>query len=67
LPNGFGVYTWANGNIYRGEFLNGYRHGYGKWTSSELGETIFMLENESYEGMYNNDKKCGEGVYRWKG
>ncbi len=27
---------------------------------------ILLIESESYEGMYNNDKKQGEGVYRWK-
>ena len=27
--NGFGIYTFANGDYYKGNFLNDQRHGYG--------------------------------------
>lgn len=28
--NGYGIYKWANGNEYRGYFVNDYKHGYGE-------------------------------------
>jgi hypothetical protein len=30
LPSGYGTYTWANGDIYTGEWSEGMRHGIGK-------------------------------------
>lgn len=32
LPQGHGTYTWSNGNIYSGEWIEGMRHGIGKYT-----------------------------------
>ena len=49
---------WRNGAIYRGDFQDGKRHGYGVWVSSD--------KNEKYEGYYNNDLKEGKGRYIWK-
>ena len=40
LPNGSGKYTWANGNIYKGEWKKGKRHGIGTLYSSSNGESI---------------------------
>jgi 1-phosphatidylinositol-4-phosphate 5-kinase len=28
---GKGIYTWYNGDIYDGEWLDGMKHGYGVW------------------------------------
>lgn len=28
--NGYGIYKWANGNEYRGYFVNDYKHGFGE-------------------------------------
>ena len=30
--NGYGTYTWANGDKYVGEFKDGKAHGQGTWT-----------------------------------
>jgi hypothetical protein len=29
--HGFGVYTWADGRRYEGEYLNDKKHGFGKY------------------------------------
>ena len=29
--HGFGVYTWADGRCYEGEYLNDKKHGFGKY------------------------------------
>ena len=31
--SGLGIYIWHNGEIYQGEWLNGFKHGKGQWTS----------------------------------
>ena len=28
-----GVFMWRNGDIFHGVFVNGMKHGYGKWES----------------------------------
>ena len=28
---GSGVYTWKNGDIYDGDWVDGMKHGYGVW------------------------------------
>jgi 1-phosphatidylinositol-4-phosphate 5-kinase len=28
---GFGTYTWANGETYKGEWVGGRKHGKGEW------------------------------------
>jgi len=45
---------------YEGEFDQGLRNGFGKWSEKYDGA------GESYEGNYKNDKKHGLGTYRWK-
>lgn len=55
---GQGKYTWKDGSFYVGEFVNGLRHGYGVWRSSEVG-------GDTYEGNYKDDKKSGRGKYTW--
>ena len=32
--NGKGEYKWPGGQIYVGDFINGLKHGFGKWKSS---------------------------------
>lgn len=44
---GKGVATYPNGDIYDGEFLNGVRHGKGKYTYG-TGENP-----DKYEGSFN--------------
>ena len=50
--NGKGLkYIHGNDHIYKGDFLNGLRHGFGK----------DYRNNMRYEGEFLNDKKCGKG------
>lgn len=34
---GFGIYTWKNGNVYEGEWVDGGKNGLGISTSFKLG------------------------------
>ena len=49
-----------NGQLYIGEFLNGLKHGKGKWRSNKN-----VLQCSSYEGEYFNDKREGQGIFTW--
>ena len=50
--NGKGLrYNKEINHIYKGDFLNGLRHGYGK----------DYRDNIKYEGDFRKDKKCGKG------
>jgi hypothetical protein len=40
-------------------FKNGLRHGSGIWTASE------KVPTDQYEGAYVNDKKSGQGTFKW--
>ena len=53
-PFGVGVWKFANGSVYKGEFFAGTFNGYGviKWASGT-----------SYEGDFLNGKRTGYGVY----
>ena len=53
-PFGVGVWKFANGSVYKGEFFAGKFNGYGviKWASGA-----------SYEGDFLNDMRTGYGVY----
>ena len=46
--------------IYEGDFKEGMRHGSGIWRESNSPNAT------TYEGLYFNDKKHGEGIYKWK-
>lgn len=63
------MYLWENGNEFRGSFMNGHRHGTGKWIkwiSKDLNPTATKDSTfYSYEGEYENDKKHGEGIFIW--
>ncbi len=45
------------------------RHGKGKWVKWLLKEPNPLKQSDklyfSYEGDYENDKKHGEGIFRW--
>ena len=46
-PEGFGQYKWKNTSIYVGEFVNGMKHGQGKWKKRANAPNC-----NSYEGEY---------------
>jgi hypothetical protein len=54
MPNGKGVYHWANGSVYEGQWLNGTRDGNGKM--------VFHLADRDsvVSGYWKNDKYIGE-------
>lgn len=49
----FGTETFDNGDIYKGTFKDGIKHGKGKLTTRN---------NRSYEGDWENDKPHGFGI-----
>ena len=51
-----GVYKWADGRDYSGEWLANKMDGFGVST---------WPDGKRYEGRYKNDKKHGQGVYIW--
>ena len=53
LMEGKGIYTYKNGDIFQGEFSKGQK---------KYGELIFNGGNSKYEGFFENDKFCGEGI-----
>ena len=55
--NGYGVYKFSDdweGDIYKGNFKDGKRHGYG---------TYYWSEGSKYEGNWSNGNQHGEGKY----
>jgi hypothetical protein len=53
LPNGKGIYTWASGSIYNGEWNMGLREGEGTFTGTVGGRDSVMTgiwEKDSYAG-----------------
>ena len=74
--NGYGTYTYKDGNIYTGEFKNGEPNGQGTFTSVDgdisVGEfndgelhgqgTITFANGEIHTGEFNNDQLNGQGT-----
>jgi hypothetical protein len=53
--HGMGVYTWADGRCYMGEYQDDKKHGYGiyKWADGRI-----------YMGQWMRGKQHGLGVYQ---
>jgi hypothetical protein len=56
IRNGYGAYTYENGEKYEGEFENGLRSGSGEYHYSD---------GSIYRGEWLNDKKMGFGSYKY--
>lgn len=54
--NGYGTYSWANGQKYIGEFRKGRFHGLGR---------MFLPEGQEYSGYYKNGMRHGRGIHKW--
>ncbi len=52
--NGFGTYTWADGDKYEGEWKEGKFQGKGKY---------YYSNGSIFSGMYEKGKKHGNGVF----
>ncbi|KAM4738899.1 ankyrin repeat and MYND domain-containing protein 1 [Anableps anableps] len=52
----FDVQEWPDGSKYEGEFVDGLKHGKGRYS---------WRNGESYEGFFYKDFKHGDGVYCW--
>lgn len=77
LPYARGEIKYPNGDIYRGELVNGQRHGKGEyifacggcckgeWVNDKMnGEGILVFQNnDRYEGQFRDGKKHGKGKY----
>lgn len=59
-PDGFGIYTWANGNIYSGEWKKGKKEG--------KGELVFAegANKEKMVGYWSDDEYIGTEKYPYK-
>ena len=42
--------------VYEGDWKNGLRHGYGKFT---------WTNGDTYTGLWSDDKRHGQGIYLW--
>ena len=49
---GTGIYSWASGNFYKGEFFNDKRQGYGE---------MYWVNESFYKGMWHEGFQNGEG------
>lgn len=54
MAEGYGQYTWANGNQYSGVFRDGKKQGKGIWKKTQDEDATNL-----YEGEYLDDMKHG--------
>ncbi|RXN06561.1 ankyrin repeat and MYND domain-containing 1 [Labeo rohita] len=76
MKHGTGVFTWPNGEFYKGSFFKDYRHGKGMYSwpdGSKYTGKFYLNRKEGYgvqvfpdgstfEGLYHADERFGPGV-----
>eukprot|EP01041_Mallomonas_annulata_P003568 gene3568-7095_t len=76
---GIGIYVLANGDIYEGEWMDGYKHGKGRYTYANgdiydgdwkkglmHGQGLYIYSSgDIYQGEFRHDKKHGTGFYQY--
>lgn len=69
----------SNGDVYRGDFVNSIKDGYGELNAKTFkyegsfrnnkldgkGKILFKETNDTYEGDFQNNQINGKGVFRW--
>jgi len=79
LKHGKGIYKYANGDVFDGEYKEGKKHGKGiyKYVSGSVydgdwdnnkkhGKGIYKYANGNvYDGDWDNDKMHGKGIYKY--
>lgn len=55
VPNGYGSIIWNDGIQYKGEFVAGKCHGFGRITKTD---------GQTFEGNFKDDQLCGRGEFR---
>lgn len=54
LRNGYGVFSWDNGDVYKGNWVEDKRHGAGEYT---------WHDGSRYKGNYSHGIRSGYGIY----
>lgn len=54
--NGKGIFNWADGRKYEGDYHNDRKHGHGKFTWSD---------GRIYDGAWYNGKQHGQGTFMY--
>ena len=54
--HGQGSYTWASGDKYVGNFVNGQLHGFGEY---------FYKNGDRYKGCWSEGQRDGFGIYTY--
>ena len=52
--HGYGIYTWSDGRIYTGEFVDDLKEGEG---------TLEWPDGRKYVGSWIKNKQHGQGIY----
>ncbi len=80
LDRTLGTIVYSTGDVYEGEFSGFYRHGEGKMTYAESGNTYVgsfvedkisgvgvyeSFDGSRYEGEFSDGKKSGNGKFTW--
>ena len=53
---GFGLFTWQNGDVYEGDYENGHRSGKGRF---------IWADGKQYDGDFVEDRREGHGSLKW--
>lgn len=61
--DGQGRFTWPDGRIYQGQYLNDKKHGYGVFNWYIRINKIVRQNNRMYRGQWKNGKQDGEGEF----
>ena len=56
VENGTGIFTWSNGDVYEGDFVDGMRTGEG---------TFRWADGKTYVGSFKEDAREGLGTLTW--